>query len=123
MTTVNDIYGGTGSQYLRAADLAKKSVTLVPKAWETVEFEETNRSGEKYQAKKIVIFFEGKDKGWVVNKTNAKAMEYAYGPSPDEWIGKKIELYPTLVSFADQRVEAIRVRPVIETALDDEIPF
>ena len=70
MTTVNDIYGGTGSQYLRAADLAKKSVTLVPKAWETVEFEETNRSGEKYQAKKIVIFFEGKDKGWGISISN-----------------------------------------------------
>jgi hypothetical protein len=123
MTTVTDIYGSSESKYLKAADLKKKSVRVVIGGWEVVEFDEKSRTGEAYKARKIILSFQGKEKGLVVNKTNATSIEYAFGPEPDEWVGKEIELYPTMVSFGDDTVEAIRVRPTIEQATEDEIPF
>ena len=50
-------------------------------------------------------------------------LEYAFGPDIEDWVGKEIELYPTMVSFGENMVEAIRVRATIETALEDEVPF
>lgn len=124
MTSVTDIYGASEGKYLKAADLQKRSikVTIAPN-WEVVEFEEKSRSGEAYKAKKLVLHFEGKEKGLVLNKTNATAIEYALGPDVENWVGKEIELYPTMVSFGDDTVEAIRVRAIVDTADGDSIPF
>lgn len=124
MTTLTDIYGSSESKYIKAADLQKKAVKLkIANNWTIVEFDEKSQAGEEYKAKKLVLHFEGREKGWVVNKTNAAAMEYAFGPDVEDWVGREIELYPTIVDFQGQQVEAIRVRATIDTALDDEVPF
>lgn len=123
MTTVSDIYGSSEGKNLKASDLNKRSVKVTIDGWEVVEFDEKGRDGNPYKAKKIILSFVGKKKGLVVNKTNAQAIEYAFGPSPDDWRGKEIELYPTMVPFGDDMVEAIRVRPTIEQATDEEIPW
>jgi len=124
MTSLADIYGSSDGKYIKAADLQKKSVKLkIANNWTIVEFDEKSQAGEEYKAKKLVLHFEGREKGWVVNKTNAAALEYAFGPDIEDWVGKECELYPTMVSFGDAMVEAIRVRATIETALEDEVPF
>ena len=58
-----------------------------------------------------VLHFEGKDKGVVLNKTNAKVISQVLGsPFIEEWIGKEITLYATEVQAFGQTVPAIRVK-------------
>jgi hypothetical protein len=88
---------------------------------------------------KPVIYFRGKEKGFVCNATNYDIIADAYGDETDDWAGQPIELYPTRVPFKGQLTDTIRVRipsakstparepapkpaPVART-LDDDIPF
>ena len=72
---------------------------------------------------KPVVYFENKEKGLVLNKTNATVIAAGYGPETDGWVGKPITLYPAKVSFQGQMVAAIRVELPVQDAGDDEIPF
>jgi len=89
------------SNYLRATDLQGKNVTAII---DRVELEEIG--GEH----KPVIYFRGKEKGLVCNKTNANNIAAAYGDDTDGWTDGEIVLFPAMVDFQGRTVEAIRVR-------------
>ena len=92
------------SKYMKAGDLPEE--TIVPFTIEDVRVEEIGRDKQL----KPVIYFKGKDKGFVCNKTNANTIAKALGSrDTDEWIGKTIRLYSTEVQFGDEMVESIRV--------------
>lgn len=115
------------SSYLKAADLQGRRV---PVTVDRVAMEDIG--GEH----KPVLFFQGKDRGLVLNKTNAAMIaEIAASEETDEWKGVRIVLYPTKTDFQGKRVDAIRVdypeavapqrtkpQPVA-TEDDDPIPF
>jgi hypothetical protein len=89
------------SSYLKAADLQgrRAPVTVDRVAMEDI-------GGEH----KPVLFFQGKDRGLVLNKTNAAMIaEIAGSEETDEWKGVRIVLYPTKTDFQGKRVDAIRV--------------
>jgi hypothetical protein len=69
-----------------------------------------------------VLKFQGKEKGLVLNKTNAMTIAHVYGPNIDQWVGQPILMFTTQVDYAGQMVPAIRVRVPIQAAQDDEIP-
>jgi hypothetical protein len=122
------------SKYLKASDLkgAGRTVTITH-----VEFEEVGREREK----KAVVYFQGKDKGLVLNKTNCnKIIQIAASALTEEWAGVPVELYPTETEFGGETVECIRVRqpravrpaapppppvqqPVDTFTSDDDVPF
>jgi hypothetical protein len=77
----------------------------------------TAQGGRK--SKKPIVYFEGKEKGFVLNKTNGKAISGMYGSRTEEWAGKSIALYATTVQFGAETVEAIRVRPTVPTGKAD----
>ena len=58
-----------------------------------------------------VLFFQGKERGLVLNKTNANNIVIAYGDEMDDWAGKKLILYEAMVDFQGRSVPAVRVRP------------
>ncbi len=89
------------SEYLRAADLQGKNVRAV------ISHIEVREVGDGH---KPVIFFQGKDKGVVLNKTNANNIASAYGDDTDDWAGKEVILYGTMVDFQGRSVAAIRIR-------------
>ncbi|NDV68560.1 hypothetical protein [Dysgonomonas sp. 25] len=63
-------------------------------------------------------------KPFIINRTNAKTITKIYGsPYIEDWVGKKITLYPTTTKVAGEVVECLRVRPVMpkETTFDAEI--
>jgi hypothetical protein len=95
------------SEYLQAADLRGKDVTV------TIEKVDPRHSLKKNDgssdAKPVVTFAKAKKK-WVLNKTNAKAIAKLHG-KPLEWIGEKITLYPTTCEAFGDVVDCIRVRP------------
>ena len=119
-----DINSAFPSTYLKAADLQGRRVAVI-----ISEVVLEDIGGDH----KPVVYFSGKDKGLVLNKTNAQMIvEIAGGVSEtDKWQGIKICLYPTKTDFQGKRVDAIRVDypgdatrptpPPVET--DDGIPF
>jgi hypothetical protein len=76
---------------------------------------------------KPIIYFEGLQKGMVLNRTNAEVLEMLYGDESDDWVGHKITLYSTPVSFQGKTTNACRMRaPKVAKAvveeLNDELP-
>lgn len=110
------------SAYLKAADLNGGEVRL------TIDHVETEILGD---SEKPVVYFTGKKKGLVLNKTNASAIVKHYGDDSDDWQGKPIILYPSEVAFQGQMVDAIRVRMPTQkpaakkpaAATGDDVPF
>lgn len=122
---VNDAFP---SKYLRASDIANATptVTIANVTMESV--------GED---RRIVVYFVGKDKGLVLNKTNANAIADILGSDDtDNWLEGRIKLVTAKVDYQGKRVAAIRIeepaqaaaatrkpQPVEEAPHDDEIPF
>ncbi len=97
-----NINGAFPSNYLKAADLQGREVLVM---MAKVEMEDIG--GDH----KPVLYFRGKEKGMVLNKTNANNISMVYGQETEAWEGKEIVLYPAWVDFQGRSVEAIRVRP------------
>lgn len=127
------------STYLKAGDLQGRTVSVVIS---DLKFETLGQGADAEQ--KAILYFQGKEKGLVLNKTNANIISQVYGDETDDWIGMEIELYTAMVQFQSNMVEAIRVRiprkraangrpepvitsgrqPVAERApMDDDVPF
>lgn len=91
------------SKYIKAADLQGRAVVCTIREVR----QEDIGDGEK----KPVLYFEGKEKGMVLNRTNAKSIASACGSDEtDDWPGCQIEIYPTETDFQGERVDCIRVR-------------
>ncbi len=91
------------TKYISAADLTGRAcvVTIETTVQETVGQPPENRP---------VVYFRGKQKGFILNKTNAHAITFLHGDESDNWRGKQIEIYPTTTDFAGRIVDCIRVR-------------
>jgi hypothetical protein len=94
------------SSYLKASELPDEGivVTIQSIAMETIGEDE-----------KPVIYFAEEDltggKSLVLNKTNAGTIsEVLRTPETDEWIGKRIAIFPTETDYQGKRVACIRVR-------------
>lgn len=118
------------SKYVKAADLQGRHVQV------KISRVEVEAVGNEQRAKPVA-YFENRQKGLVLNKTNCIAIGDAYGDDMDAWIGKSITLFATKVSFNNQMVDSVRVtvpssarsaaapsasRPAA-AELDDAIPF
>jgi hypothetical protein len=118
-----DIFPG---KYLRAADIhGKEPIVKIDRvAIETLGDES-----------KPVLYFHGKEKGVVMNKTNWDAVVELTGEDDsDAWQGAKVRLVVRKVDFKGKRVDSIRIEeatakkrepePVIEDDdQEDPIPF
>ena len=123
------------SRWLKASDLKNRTVTVQIHSVTMEEF--TDGSS------KPVVWFQGKDKGMVLNKTNGQTIADIYGPETDGWRNQPLELFSMRVQGPQGMVDGIRVRvpetpqtaPHPQTApqpqmggtaasdLDDDIPF
>ena len=119
------------SKYLRAADLQGKEVRV------KISHVALEDLGDE---KKPVIYFVGKQKGLVLNKTNARTTAMRYGDDTDGWQEGDVILYPAYVDFRGEQKESIRVKvpprrdsqaplseenppPNMGEQLNDAIPF
>ena len=96
---VNDM---KDSKYLKAADLKGRDVLV------TIDRLEPQKMNDGKM--KWVMYFRGKEKGFVLNIVNINNIAHIYGDETDEWGGKQITLFPTMVDFQGRSVEAIRVK-------------
>src|SRR6185312_1211199 len=91
------------SQYLKSGDLQGRTVIVTIDRY-TIEDVGDDR--------KPVLYFVGKEKGLVLNKTNANEIAFTYGDDMDDWIGQKIEMFSMMVSFQGKNMPGLRVRAI-----------
>lgn len=95
------------SDYLRAIDLQGKSHVLTI---EKVLPGTLNQTGGK-KKRMPVLYFKGRKKPMGCNATNCKTLKQLYGKMTEDWVGKEIEVYPTITQFgSDKDVDCIRMR-------------
>lgn len=95
--------------YIGVWDLAGKDRTLVI---DRVSAGTLTSQGNR-KTKKPIVYFRGAEKGFALNKTNAKIIAGLYGTNTDKWTGKALTLFPTTTTFGSETVECIRVRPTV----------
>jgi len=106
MANINDAFP---SNYIKASDLKGRSVVV---EIDRVEFEPVGQKREM----KPVLYFTGKEKGLVLNKTNSgKIINITGSTETEDWTGKAILIYPTETEFAGDTVECIRIKPAPAT--------
>jgi hypothetical protein len=94
------------SNYLKAADL-KPGVLIEAKivSVRPVDFEDGTT--------KPVIYTDYMGKGIVLNQTRLKALIAAWGPNPDNLIGKTIIISQGRTMYAGEEVDAVVIKPVV----------
>lgn len=89
------------SKYLKASDLQGREVKVV------MGNVEREKIGDDT---KPVLYFKGKEKGIVLNKTNAGTISDAYGDDTEDWVDQEIILFSVMVDFQGKVGPAIRCR-------------
>lgn len=98
MVNINDQFP---SKYLKASDLNGQMVKV---GISDVKSEEIGGSP------KMVMYFAGKQKGMVLNKTNAQILAEQFGDETDNWAGATIEIFSMKVPYEGRMVDGLRVR-------------
>ena len=102
---INDAFP---SNYLKASDLGDVQPVC------TIDRIEVEPVGREKQMKPV-LYFTGKTKGMVLNKTNSKKIaEIAGSNDTDDWHGVQVKLFATEVDFQGETVEAIRVKSPVK---------
>lgn len=96
------------SQYLKASDLGGREIKVV---MGNVEREKIGTDN------KLVLYFKGKQKGLVLNKTNAATIGDAYGDDTDDWYDQPLILFSVKTDYQGKVVDATRCR--VPTAKDN----
>jgi arabinogalactan endo-1,4-beta-galactosidase len=95
------------SKYLKASDLQGRDVKVI------MANVEREKLGDDM---KLVLYFKGKEKGVVLNKTNSNTIVDAYGDDTDDWYDQELILFSVMVDFQGKVGPAIRCR--VPTARD-----
>lgn len=97
------------SKYLKASDLQQREIVATI---DRVDYESVGQGAK--QERKPVLYFMNKEKGLVLNKTNAnKITELLSTGITEEWHGRQIRLYPTETQFAGETVDCIRIKAAV----------
>ena len=103
---INDLYP---SKYIKSDDIGHQRITLQVAA---IKLEEVAEN----EAAKPVMYFHGKEKGMVVNKTNAMLCGHVWGPDTDVWLNQWLELFTEAKMFNGKVVQGLSVAPKLPTA-------
>jgi len=99
--TYDEIYT---SKFIRASDIPDDGDLIL-----SVRDVSSDQVGEKKEMK-LILHFHEIEKTLVLNVTNAKVMADKWGKDPNTWIGKKVGLYSTEVTFGGKTTLGVRIR-------------
>src|SRR5262245_47181237 len=102
---VDDFDAIYGSKYLSAADLRGTTPRVKIGKVDVAELRERDGGTRR----KWVAYFDGHEKGLVLNRTNATQLAHAFGKDATTWVGQAIELYTEMTSLGKA---GVRVRPL-----------
>ena len=97
------------SKYLKAADLGGKEVRVI------MQHVEKEKLGDEM---KLALYFKGKEKAMILNKTNSNTIADAYGDDTEDWFDQPLILFSVMVDFQGKVGPAIRCR--VPTAKDNK---
>jgi hypothetical protein len=97
------------SKYVKAADLGGREVKVI------MQNVEREKLGDDM---KLVLYFKGKERGLVLNKTNSNTIVDSYGDDTDDWFDQPLIMFSVMVDFQGKVGPAIRVR--VPTAKDNK---
>lgn len=93
-------------RFIKAGEFEGRDVHLTI---EEIKLEELPQDKGPDKIRGIVSFAETK-KQWVLNRTNAECLKAMWGRAVADWCGKKVTLFPTMVSVGPKKELAVRVR-------------
>lgn len=101
-------------EYITAAELGNKAATIRIRACRIIALESTKPGQDEDSANKkmkdrLVVFFDGSDRGWVVPRTNAICIAAMFGNDTHGWIGKRVTIHGELVQVGPKKDLGIRV--------------
>lgn len=95
------------SKYLRASDIPEGRQVQVVMDHVAIENVAGNSDPDD---EKPVLYFRGKSKGMVLNKTNSTTISQVYGDETDDWSGKPLMLYASETTFQGKTMPCLRVK-------------
>src|ERR1035437_3010781 len=96
------------TQFLGAYSFPEKTDAIL--TIKEIKLDEVSGAGNK-KSKCNLLFFNELEKPMVLNRTNSKMIQKLYGtPYIEEWIGKKIQLYVTMVKAVEEERDCLRIR-------------
>jgi hypothetical protein len=102
---INDAFPST---FLKAYDLKGASPTVTI---DRVEFQQVRAGRTGTVETKPIVYFSGKGKGLLLNRTNARAILAIAGTAiTEDWRGVRITLYPTVDTFGKEQHDVIRIK-------------
>lgn len=90
------------SNYIKADDLQGRDIPV------TISHAVIEKLGND---QKLILYFQGKEKGMVCNKTNFNRIAFMYGDETDNWDGKRITITSEFVEFQGKTVKGLRIKP------------
>jgi hypothetical protein len=122
MPTASDYFQTPASKYFRAGDFTKEIIGTI-RSVERAEFKNDDGSA----AAKPVLHFQDVSQALVLNKTNFTTLSMMFGEDTNDWVGAKVELYPSRVDFKGRTMPTIKVRRLQKASgghpFDDNVPF
>ena len=107
MTTLRDLFP---SNYICADDLKGRDHTLTI---QEIVKEEVYDKKERKHVLKPALYFKDKKKGLILNITCARIVQKLYGKQIEDWIGKRITIYPTTEYNFGEEQDVVRVRATV----------
>ncbi len=135
MTRVSESFSG---QWMSAIDVGRSMKAVILEVTE-----ETIGQGSERKTK-LVVWFKGKEKGLILNKTNGRVLAELYGDETDDWKDHRVVLMSQKVEYQGKRVDGIRIdeeatrlaiqelsgapskkpaRPLTQQEADDDVPW
>lgn len=98
----------TMSRHLRAEDFPDDQDTVLTiRSYKKEDLRQDDRIVWKW-----VLYFEGREEGFALNKGNGKILCDKFGSEMENWLGQTISLYVDHnIMFNGRQVSGIRVRP------------
>lgn len=97
--------------YLGSHNLEKGEEMLL--TIEKFEGEEAVKNADGKESLKQVLYFKENVPKMIMNITNGNTISSLYGPHPDQWIGKQVQLYAASVKAFGKQQDALRIRDFV----------
>jgi hypothetical protein len=106
--TESDFESVYGSKFLSAGDIGPVGSKKRAKIAE-VKMVDLRQDGSSNTRPRFVLYFDGVDKGMVLNQTNAGAVKDVLSKDSKKWIGADVGIRVEQVAFGNKRVPGLRL--------------
>ena len=97
------------SDYINGDDIGKSTV---PVKIASLEMKKVKNPKKQVDQNRIVLYFEGKEKGLIIAKERGSELKILFGDNPQDYIGQEIMLYTKLQNSFGEMKNIVHIRGV-----------